>query len=134
MPLYRVKPGRQVNQTGRIYTEKDEPIEVPRHVAYELRGSLEPVDDEGKFPPGPASTVRQGPGAQEGLRDHERLSVLTLQKSELERQLKFVGAQIDDIQRSAKEKAAAAAEQRKAATAPPQKPQAAAAAAPKPAQ
>jgi hypothetical protein len=97
MPLYRIKPGRSVNQTGRIYTDKDDPIEVPVHVAYELRASLEPVDKEGELPPGPETTVRQGPAMQEELRDHERLTVLELQRAQVEKQLTYIDGQLEDV-------------------------------------
>jgi hypothetical protein len=98
MPNYRVKPGPGVNQNGEIKREGDV-IEVARHVAYELRGQLEPVDEEGKFPEVPnAASVMQA-----GMRAHERLSVLKIQREDLEKQLKLVDTQIEAETRKAKE-------------------------------
>jgi hypothetical protein len=105
MPLYRVKPGKSVNQSGQIYTDRDDPIEVPVHIAFELRGVLEPVDKSGELPPPPESTVRQGPGMQEDLRDHERLTVLELQKAQLQKQMDYVDGQLEDVRTQIEERA-----------------------------
>jgi hypothetical protein len=108
MPLYRVKPGKTVNQTGRDYTEHDDPIEVPVHVAYQLRGSLEPVDKDGELPPPPQTNVRQGPAMQDDLRDHERITVLELQLATLDKQRSFVEMQLNDVRGKIEERASGA--------------------------
>jgi hypothetical protein len=102
LPTYRVKPGKSINQTGKILRE-GETLELPRHVAFELRSFLEPVDEADAFPV-TRSDVRQGVEASVDVRDHEREQVLEIKKQDLENQIKFIDLQLGEIRASREER------------------------------
>lgn len=99
MPQYRVRSGARLPHAGQIF-EEGALVDLPRRIAGEVRHLVDEVDVDGK----PLTTAREAwEIALEDVRQHERISVLQLERQTAQSRLDDVTLLVDDMERRAAE-------------------------------
>ena len=76
---YRVRPGAQLAHHGKVLIGGDT-VELPQHVALEVRHLIDPVGADGKVKPWPADPVAALAAELATAKPHERISILRMHR------------------------------------------------------
>ncbi len=88
---YRVRPGQQLPHLGKVLFGGDS-VELPQHIALEVRHLIDPVGADGKIQPWPTDQAAALQHELSTAKPHERISIL--------RQFRATGAaQLADLDR-----------------------------------